>query len=63
MRGGDLFGDFGRTIRGAVVDHDDLALHPLGKRSVEDALQQRTDEFLFVIKGNQDRETRHFGRR
>jgi hypothetical protein len=59
MRARHLFGDLRRSISRAVVDHDDLAIHSVRKRSVQNSLQQGPDELLFVIERNQDRKSRH----
>src|SRR5207245_4006364 len=55
MAAGELLGDLRRSVGRAVIDHDDLAVHSVRKRSVENALQQRSDELLLVIEGNQNR--------
>src|SRR5438105_15903858 len=47
---GDLLGDLGRAVGRAVVDHDDLAIDAVGKRGVDDALEQGPNELLLGIK-------------
>ena len=48
--------DFGRAVRRTVVYDDEFPFDSFRQRRGQNAVEQRTDEFLLVVKGNKYRE-------
>ena len=55
----NLLRDFRRPIGRPVVDDHNLPLDARGKGRSQDTADQGSNEFLFVVKWNQDREKGH----